>query len=432
MKKIALHWQIIIGMVIGIVLGLLASIYGFGDFVKDWVKPFGTIFINLLQLVAIPLVIISVINGITGLKDMNQLSILGSRTIILYLFTTVMAVSLGLLIVNIVRPGDDFPQSNQSDIQSQFEDAARQKKGVAEAIKDESPLKPLVDIFPGNIFLSMTSNRNMLQIIVFAILFSISVVMLPTKRVQPVVDLFGVLNDIIIQVVNLIMLIAPLGVLGLLAGVICDFSSDDPSKTLDILVTLGRYAFCVLLGLAILTLVFYPLLIKLNTSFNYRKFMKGMLPAQMMAFSTSSSAATLPVTMKQVEEELGVSEETASFILPLGATINMDGTSLYQGVAAIFIAQIYGMDLSFVEQLGIIFTATLASIGTAAVPSAGIIMLIIVLEQAGIPPAGIAFILAPDRLLDMFRTVTNVTGDASISIIVESKIKKLRSKQVQS
>ena len=428
MKKIALHWQIIIGMIIGIILGLVASIYGFGGFVKDWVKPFGTIFINLLQLVAIPLVLISVINGITGLKDMNQLSILGSRTVALYLFTTVMAVSLGLIIVNIVRPGDDFPQANQTNLQEQFEEAAKQKKGIAESIGEESPLKPLVDIFPGNIFSSMTSNRNMLQIIVFAILFSVSIVMLPTERVKPIVDLFAILNDVVIQIVNIIMLIAPLGVLGLLAGVICDFSSDDPSKTLDILYTLGSYALCVLVGLALLVLVFYPLLIKFNTNFNYKKFAKGILPAQMMAFSTSSSAATLPVTMKQVEEELGVSEETASFVLPLGATINMDGTSLYQGVAAIFIAQIYGIDLSFTEQLGIVFTATLASIGTAAVPSAGIIMLIIVLEQAGIPPAGIAFILAPDRLLDMFRTITNVTGDASISLIVDSKIKNLKTK----
>ncbi len=428
MKRLALHWQIIIGMGLGIGLGLLASAFGFSIFVNHWVSPFGTIFINLLKLIAIPLVLVSVVNGIASLKNMNQLSILGSRTVFLYLFTTVTAVSLGLGIVNFVRPGDNFPLESKSEIKNSFDSKASEKKMMVDDMKENGPLQPLVDMFPNNIIFSMTSNRNMLQIIVFSVLFGIAIVMLPNERTRPMIDFFKSLNDIIIEIVNITMRFAPIGVLGLLAGLICSFSGDDPGKTWDLLLVLGRYAFSVLFGLSLLIFIFYPLMLKILTKFKYKKFIKGILPAQMMAFSTSSSAATLPLTMKQVKGELDVSEETASFVLPLGATINMDGTSLYQGVAAIFIAQIYGIDLNFVQQLGIVFTATLASIGAAAVPGAGIIMLIIVLEQAGIPPEGITFILAPDRLLDMFRTVTNVTGDASIAVIIENRIKQIKRK----
>lgn len=417
--KLALHWQIIIGMILGVAAGLALSLGGYAAFSAHWIKPFGTIFINLLKLIAVPLVLVSLIKGISSLRDISKLSTMGGRTLGIYIFTTVCAVTLGLFLVNVFQPGAGFSEETRQMFSTEFAKVTTEKTATAASVKQQGPLQPLVDMFSSNIFNSITDNRNMLQVIVFAVFFGIAIVMLDDKVTAPVKNFFSAANDIIIQMVNIIMLAAPYGVFALLAGLIADFAGEDPKKAGELLAVLAYYALVVLLGLSVMVFLFYPLLLKIFARYPYRRFFSGLAPAQMMAFSTSSSAATLPITMNRVNRFLGVSKETSSFVLPLGATVNMDGTSLYQGVAAVFIAQAYGIDLSLGQQLGIVVTATLASIGAAAVPGAGIIMLIIVLEQAGLPVEGIALILAPDRILDMCRTVVNVTGDASVCIMVE-------------
>ncbi|WP_020531757.1 dicarboxylate/amino acid:cation symporter [Flexithrix dorotheae] len=424
MKKLALHWQIIIGMVLGIIVGLILIMGGWGQFSNDWIKPFGTIFINALKLVAVPLVLFSLIKGITSLSDVSQLSSMGSRTVGIYLFTTVVAVFMGLLLVNITQPGKAFTEETRMEFSQKFAETTGDKTQQARQVKDKGPLQPLIDVVPGNVFQSFTDNKNMLQVIFFAILFGVAIVMVKSPVTEPVKQLFDGLNEIIIQIVHIIMIFAPYGVFALLTSLLVDIAGDDPQKATELLGVLGQYAFTVTLGLTLMIFVFYPILLMVTTKYNYKKFFQGIFPAQMMAFSTSSSAATLPVTMDCVENNLGVSNQTASFVLPLGATVNMDGTSLYQGVAAVFIAQAYGLDLSIGQQLGIVITATLASIGAAAVPGAGIIMLVIVLEQAKIPVEGIALILAPDRILDMMRTVVNITGDSSVCVMVEKALAK--------
>jgi len=424
MKKIALHWQIIIGMVLGVILGIILINTGMKQFSDHWIKPFGTMFINSLKLIAVPLVLVSLIKGVASLSDISKLSSMGGRTLMTYIFTTIVAVTLGLVLVNITQPGKGFTEETRQEFNQNFSETTGEKTLAAESVKDKGPLQPLVDIVPDNIFKAFTNNGSMLQIIFFALLFGISMVMVDQEVVAPVKKAFNGLNDIIIQIVNIIMMAAPVGVLALICSLLVDIAGDDPDRATELLKVLLYYSLSVVLGLGLMIFGFYPLLLRFFARFDYRKFYKGIGPAQLMAFSTSSSAATLPVTFNSVEKKLGVSNETASFVLPLGATINMDGTGLYQSVAAVFIAQAYGLDLSVGQQLGIVVTATLASIGAAAVPGAGIVMLVIVLQQAGIPVEGIALILAPDRILDMCRTVVNVTGDATVCMIVEKSVNK--------
>lgn len=416
MKELPLHWKILIGMFLGIVMGIVASMAGAHQLVIDWIKPFGTIFINLLKLIAIPLIITSLVKGVSDLKDISKLSRMGGRTVIIYLFTTMLAVSLGLVLVNIVRPGTSINEQTRQDLMEGYATEASGKIALAEAQKESGPLQALVDLVPDNIFGAMSSNGNMLQVIFFVILFGIGLILIDPKKAKPVTDFVDGLNEVILKMIDMIMLTAPFGVFALLAALIVE------SPTWDLFKALMWYSITVLSGLAILILVVYPTLARFFGGYGYRRFFAGISPAQLVAFSTSSSAATLPVTMERVQEHMGVDEEVGSFVLPIGATINMDGTALYQGVAAIFIAQTFGLELSLGAQLGIVLTATLASIGSAAVPSAGMIMLVIVLGAAGIPEAGLALIFAVDRPLDMVRTIANVTSDATVSIIVAKSL----------
>ncbi|SIT92267.1 Na+/H+-dicarboxylate symporter [Pontibacter indicus] len=418
MKKLALHWQILIGMALGVAWGITASSFGLMEFTADWIKPFGTIFINLLKLIAVPLVLVSLINGVASLSDISKLSRIGTKTIGLYLSTTLLAVVLGLVLVNIAEPGKAFSPEKREEFKAQYATTTDQRSSAAAEVEQQGPLQPLIDIVPDNIFGAMTDNTSMLQVIFFALLFGIALIMIPQDKSGPVNAFFEGVNLVILKMVDIIMMAAPYGVFALLAGLVVEFAGDDPSAAVELLLVLGYYCIVVVIGLAIMIFVVYPLLIKFLGKSSYVDFFKGIFPAQMLALSTSSSAATLPVTMERCEERLGINREITSFVLPLGATINMDGTSLYQSVAAVFIAQAYGMDLSLAAQSGIVLTATLASIGAAAVPGAGVVMLVIVLQQAGIPIEGIALILAPDRLLDMLRTTVNVTGDASVAMIV--------------
>lgn len=415
-----------IGMAIGIVLGLAAIIGGFVDLVQDWVKPFGTIFINLLKLIAVPLILVSLIDGISNLTDLSKLSRIGGKTIGLYIFSTVLAITIGLILVNLVEPGNFLPEEKREELRLTYASEANMKMETASSVEENGPLKILVDVVPDNIFNAFTSNINMLQVIFFAFLFGIAMVMTPQAKALPVKQFFDGANSVILRIVELVMRFAPLGVLALLAGLIVDIAGDDPASAIDLFKALGVYTLTVLAGLAIMIFIFYPAILTIFTPIKYRDFFKGIFPAQMLAFSTSSSAATLPVTMERVEKNLGVSEEVSSFVLPLGATINMDGTSIHQAVSAVFIAQAFGHDLTMVDQLAIVLTATLASIGAAAVPSAGLIMLVIVLGAIGVEPEGLALIVAVDRPIDMCRTIVNVTGDATVATLVASSEGELK------
>jgi proton glutamate symport protein len=425
MKKLALHWKILMGMVLGVLCALLLIQFSWGaDFIKDWIKPFGKMFINALKLIAVPLILASLIKGVSDLKDISKLSKMGGRTIVTYVLTTVLAVSIGLVVVNVVQPGKSISVETRTELLESYKDDAEKRQISAAQQKETGPLKALQDLIPSNIVSAASDNGNMLQIIVFAIFFGMGLILIPADKAKPVKGFFDGFNEVILKLIDLIMLAAPFGVFALLAALVAE------SPSLDLFQALLWYAFSVVLGLAIMIGI-YALIVKLFTKKSPGFFFKGIAPAQLLAFSTSSSAATLPVTMERVEEHLGVEEEVASFVLPIGATINMDGTSLYQAVAAVFIAQAFGMDLSIGAQLGIIVTATLASIGSAAVPGAGMVMLVIVLGQAGIPEAGLALIFAIDRPLDMCRTTVNVTGDAAVSMLVAKSVGKLRYPKVK-
>jgi proton glutamate symport protein len=419
MKKLALHWKILLGMLVGVLFALLLTNFDWGaSFIGDWIKPFGTIFISSLKLIAIPLILAALIKGISDLKDISSLSKMGMRTISIYVVTTVIAVSIGLTVVSLIQPGKTINEDTRNELVEAYGGDADAKLQAAAAQKDVGPLQALIDLVPSNIVSAASSNRNMLQVIFFAVFFGISLILIPQEKAKTVKDFFDGLNEVILKMVDLIMLAAPYGVFALMAALVVE------APSADLFAALGMYAISVVFGLLVMV-VFYIVLVKVFTKKSPRFFLNGIAPAQLLAFSTSSSAATLPVTMERVTEHLGVEEEVSSFVLPIGATINMDGTSLYQAVAAVFIAQAFGMDLSFGTQLGIIATATLASIGSAAVPGAGMVMLVGVLGYAGIPEAGLALIFAVDRPLDMCRTVINVTGDATVSMLVAKSQGKL-------
>ena len=418
MRRLELHWQILIGMIAGILFGFaMTFVSGGSGFVQDWINPFGSIFVKLLKLIAIPLILASLVKGISDLKDISKFRNIGLRTIIIYIGTTVVAITIGLLLVNAIKPGNGISEqtiarltetySNDRGVTSKLEEASKQK--------DSGPLQFLEEMVPDNAVAALADNSLMLQVIFFTIFLGISMLLIGEKKAKPLKDFFDALNEVVLKMVDLIMLTAPLAVFALLANVVV--SSGDP----DLLLALLKYSGVVVLGL-VLMIVFYSLVVGTFTRYNPLTFLSKMTPAQLLAFSTSSSAATLPVTMERVEEHIGVEKEISSFVLPVGATINMDGTSLYQAVAAVFIAEALKFDLTFADQLTIVLTALLASIGSAAVPGAGMVMLVIVLESVGFPPdklaIGLALIFAVDRPLDMLRTVVNVTGDATVAMMV--------------
>ena len=458
MKKLALHWQIIIGLVLGILWALLSSALGWSSFTIDWIAPFGTIFINLLKLIAVPLVLFSIINGVAGIGDPASLGRMGGKTLLAYLITTVLAVAVGLVLVNLIGPGRLIDQESKIDNRISYEVWANSqgyqiKDGInylqdpkfmerakritdlskaelqdasvsskletADSAKESGPLQPLVDIVPQNFFKALGDNGLMLQVIFFGLFFGISLLFIPNEKSKPVIEVVDSIMEVFLKMVDLVMKAAPFFVFALLAGVVSKMAGDDISKVVEIFKGLSWYSLTVVIGLATMIFLVYPLLFKIFVkAVSYTGFFKAMGPAQTLAFSTSSSAATLPVTMECVEDNLGVDKKVTSFVLPIGATVNMDGTCLYQAVAVVFLAQMHMIDLTLGQQLTIVLTATLASIGSAAVPSAGLVMLIIVLESVGLNPAWIAIIFPVDRILDMMRTVVNVTGDATVCSII--------------
>ncbi len=412
-KRFPLWLKIILGMIAGVIWGLIAVFTDLKEFTLDWIKPFGTIFLNLLKLIAVPLIFVSLVKGISSLTDISRLSRMGLKTIGLYLGSTIIATTLGLGLVNTLKPGDAFPENKQTELQERYEVDIKEKEISAEKVKESSPLQFLVDIVPKNIIKASSDNSNMLQIIFFAILFAISMIIVPSEKIKTVKSFIDGLNEIILKIIDFIMKFAPYGVFALLAALIVEFSGDT-----DLFVALANYAGTVVLGLFIVILFVYPFFIRILAGVKYKDFFRAIFPAQMVAFTTSSSAATLPVTLQQTTNKLGVSKTVANFVLPVGVTINMDGTSCYQAIAAVFIAQVFGLDLTLIQQLTIVLTATLSSIGTPGVPGGSIIMLVIVLSSVGLPAAGLALILGIDRPLDMLRTVVNITGDSTVSTIV--------------
>ena len=472
MKKPTLAAKIIIGLILGILWALLSSYMGWSDFTMKWIAPVGEIFIRLLKLIAIPLVLFSIISGISGLNDTATLGRMGIKTMGLYITSTLIACTVGIFFANTFKPGyqadqeqlninrlsyeiwvnetagveffDEIRLSENSKYNSLLIDAKEnlseqqenkelnQKISAAES-KNSGPLQFFVDMVPSNIFISF-NNSLMLQIIFFSLFFGITLVALPKKKT---VHMIGFINDgsnIFIKMVDIIMKGAPIFVFALLAGKLAEMAGNNPSRLIEIFRALGAYTLITIVALLLMIFIFYPLIISLiinrKTKIGFFKawkyFSKGIRPAQILAFSTSSTAATLPVTMDCVRDNLGVDDKVGSFVLPVGATVNMDGTALYQSIAVIFMAQFHMIDLTIVQEATIIFTATLASIGAASVPSAGLIMLIVVLESVGLNPAWIAIIFPVDRIIDMVRTMLNLTGDAVVSLIVgisENKFK---------
>ena len=454
MKKLPLHIKIIIGLVAGVIYAFISSALGWNQFTINWIDPFGTIFIRMLKFIAVPLVLFSIISGISGLQDISKLGKMGAKTLGFYLITTVTAVAIGLFLVNVIKPGthldddqrvknrisyelwakdnkiaikDDLNFSNDPKYAQQVLEVSGKAqevdtkveimKGSAEMTKELPPLQFLVDMVPENLVLSISNNGLMLQVIFFAIFFGICIAMLGEKA-KPVATFIVSINEVFLKMVSLVMKAAPYFVFALLAGVIAKMA-DSPGEVFEIFKGLASYSLTLFLGLALLVVVIYPLVLTLFVKdLSYKDVFKNLSPAQLMAFSTSSSAATLPVTMECVENNMGVSKNISSFVLPIGATVNMDGTSVMQAVAVLFLAQLHMVDLTFTQQLVIVLTATLASIGSAAVPSAGLVMLIIVLQSVGLNPAWIAIIFPVDRPLDMCRTVVNVTGDATVATLV--------------
>jgi Na+/H+-dicarboxylate symporter len=460
-----LHFKIIIGLILGVIYSFISSSLGWNAFTVDWIDPFGKIFIRILKFIAVPLVLFSIISGVASLKDITTLGRMGAKTLFFYLATTVFAIGVGLLLVNVIKPGNfieeeqrvknrvkyelwvesttgGIPKDGRSflkdpqfrtqlesaltmseieDLKSKVNDnpdKVKERLKTANKTKSDGPLKFVVDMVPENVILSVSNNKLMLQVIFFAIFFGLTIALLPKERTKTLVEMIDATNDVFLKMVDIIMKAAPFFVFCLLAGVIARMA-DTPGEVLEIFKSLSSYSITVVLGLGFMTFVVYPLIGKLFVkSFVYKKFFKDISPAQFLAFSTSSSAATLPVTIECLEDNVGVSKNVASFVLPIGATVNMDGTSLYQAVAVVFLAQLHMVDLTMAQQLIIVMTATLSSIGAAAVPSAGLVMMIIVLQSVGLNPAWIAIVFPVDRILDMCRTVVNVTGDATISTVI--------------
>ncbi len=463
MKKLALHWKIIIGLVLGILWAFLALHFGWHKFTLNWIAPWGEIFIRMLKLIAIPLVMFSIITGIAGLADLNKLGRMGSKTLFIYLCTTVLAVTTGLLVVNLLKPGTYVPEDQKIKNRILFERwqaqhpevepvdnrrvlgnpeyAAYQdidgdemptepeaRESLQEAMAVEiGPLDFMVEMVPDNIVTSLSDNSLLLQVIVFAILFGICLKQIPAEHNRNLTQLFEGLNIVYLKFIDMVMLGAPFFVFCLMAGNLVEMSGDSTDDLISLLSSLLKYGLTVIAGLGLLIFIAYPSAYALFGYYpgeggffqRYIFYFRALGPAQLLAFTTSSSAATLPLTMECVHEKMKVSRETSSFVLPIGATINMDGTSLYQAVAVVYLAQLHWVDLTVAQQVTVVLTATLASIGSAAVPSAGIIMLILVLQSVNLNPAWVAIVLPIDRILDMCRTTVNVSGDGLVSSLVE-------------
>jgi Na+/H+-dicarboxylate symporter len=413
--SIPLYAQIILGMVLGIIIGVVAVWVDAGKFVNSWIVPWGRLFIRLLQLIAVPLIFVTLVKGITGLKDIHKFSRLGGRMLLFYLCFIAASAAFGITLAVTVKPGSLVKQEVVAEMQKQYQSNIKEKTLVAEQTIEQGPLNFLNDVVPNNIIGAASSNANVLQVIFFAVFFAMSILLLPAERMKPVVEWFDALERIILKMVDYVIRTAPFGVVALMAGLVVDFGGD-----VSMFSALGVYALTVMVGLLTIMYIVYPLVIHFFVrKMKAGRFLRAMYPVQLFAFTTSSSAATLPVTMKAVREDLEVSEEVAEFVLPIGVTINMDGTACYQAVAIVFIAQVLGVDLSLWQLVVVLFMTILSAIGTPGIPGGTYVILAMVLTSIGIPPEGLALIIGIDRPLDMLRTSVNVTGDAAVACMID-------------
>lgn len=401
-------------MIAGIATGMLFISFGQGEVVQLWIKPWGNIFIRMLQLIAVPLVLVSLIKGVTGIEDIRRFSQIGLKALLIYIITTVCAILVGLALVLSVKPGNFVDAAVASQMKESYQHVVNEKMSAAESTSEQGPLSFLNDIVPDNLFAASSNNSKMLQVIFFAIFFGIAAISLPKEKTKAVLKVVDSLYDIILKMVDYIIRFAPYGVFALMAALVADNSSN-----LSIFAALGMYTLTVIAGLLLLIFVFYPLLVHLFTRIQTKHFIRSMYPVQLLAFTTSSSAATLPLNMETTERDLGISKEITSFVLPVGTTINMDGTSCYQAIAVVFIAQVMHIHLGWSELIAIVLLTTISSIGTPAIPGGSYVILTMVLSSVGIPADGLALILGVDRPLDMLRTSVNVTGDATVASIID-------------
>lgn len=421
-----MYLKILIGMGLGVLFGLLFYVLHLENIVTYWIKPFGTIFIKALKMVTVPLVLVSLLKGVLGLKSIKELSTMGLRTISIYLTTTLIAVIVGISAVSIIKPGELFPKEKSEQLLNSYKSNSERIEAAKSTSEKNEPLSFLVDIVPDNIAVAMSDNSKILQIIFLATLFGIAILHIGIDKLQPLVNVIDSIDQVILKSIEYIMKYAPIGVFAIMASLFIDTSGDS-----EVFASLGLYAATVIGGLAILTFGVYPLLIHLFTDIKVKKFLKAVIPVQLVAFSTSSSASTLPVTMEQCEKELKLPNKVTSFVLPVGVTINMDGTSCYQAVSIIFIAQVVGIDLSFLQIVSIILLSIISSVGTPGIPGASIVMTVMILTSVGIPSEGLVLILAIDRPLDMLRTVVNVTGDVAVASIVNKGVSKQENERLQ-
>lgn len=411
--KLALHWQIFIGLVAGVVLAILARIFHFEPFVTDQVSLLGTIFIRALKMIIVPLIVSSIISGVTGLGDTEDFGRLAVKTLTYYIVTSIFAILTGLVLVNLLTPGIGANFG--------FHQVPQNIDASAATFKDT-----LLRIIPTNPIASMTKGE-ILPTIFFSLLFGFFITRTAQPYRQQLTDFFQGVFEVMMKLTHFIILFAPFGVFALIAKIIAQTG-------LGAFIPLFKYMLTILLGLFIHATITLPLLIYFLGGISPIAHFKAMSAALMTAFSTSSSSATLPLTMSSIEKNAGVSNKISSFVLPLGATINMDGTALYECVAAMFIAQVYGIDLSFGQQILVVLTALLASIGAAGIPMAGLVMITIILKAVGLPLEGIGLILAVDRILDMLRTSVNVWSDSCGTVLIaktegETDLKVLKKKR---
>jgi proton glutamate symport protein len=405
LQDFKIYTKIFLGLGLGVAAGLLCGA------TIELFYPLGRIFIALIKMIVVPLVFASLLVGTASINDIKKLGRIGSRTLIFYLLSTLLAVSLGLLFANVFKPGSEVTPQVQRQLLQNYQQEAAGK--ISLTVTKPSLIEMLVNMVPENPLRAL-SDANMLQIIFFALIAGIALNYLAEDKKQIILKFFGGINDLSIRLVQIIMKMAPYGVFALISYVIGKYGS-------GLILTLMNYFLVTILALVVHQVFFYSAVIRFLTPMKVKEFWRGIYPALLVSFSTSSSNATLPVSIECAEKNLQVKPEIASFVLPLGATINMNGTAIYQGVTAIFIATVYGLHLNLADQLTIIFTATLAAVGTAGAPQVGVIMLTMVLQSVGIPLQGIALILGVERFLDMARTVVNITGDLSCTCYIDYK-----------
>lgn len=414
------HWQVLAALIAGLAYGVAAGLAGWDAFTATWIAPFGRLFLNFLKLVAVPLVFSTLVVGVASLADIRKLSRIGVRTLAAFLALSLLASLIAVSITLVIRPGANLPADMRADLVASYGASTAESADSAAGLRSGGPLRALVDLVPENLVAAASNNANLLQLVFVALLLGIAMLQVPADKAAPVLSLLGGIAALVIQLVKLGMKLAPIGVFALIADALVAVAPDDPGQLALLLRALGGYFLTLALALAVQTFVVFPLLLRAVAGVDVIGFFRGLSPAMLVAFSTSSSAAALPVTMEQCREKLRLSDEVTSFVLPMGATLHMNGTAMFLSVAAVFLAQAFGQPLGADDLFSIVAISLIGSVGAVAIPSIGVVFLVVILEAIAVPIAGVALVLGVDRLLDMMRTATNVTGDAVVATCLSS------------